>query len=244
MNETFSYTYSIPYKTLNLDWSIRLSALMDFLQETATRHSEHAGFPMAWFFEEMKGWVITHWDLKIHQYPKWNDTVVVSTWPSLFKGIMADRSFLVTDSQGRVLLEGASRWVFTDLSRRRPIKPPQEMLDGYGVLNAPCFETSFKFPLPLISEMELVRTSQFMTTRRDVDTNNHINNVNYIEWVLDLIPDDLYDNRQIRTMQVSYKKECKKDTLVTTALFQRDDMFYAVVSAADQTLVEVTFSLS
>lgn len=241
MNGTFSHEYTIGYSKLNPDLTITLPGLVDFLQETATRHSEAVGFPMTWFSNEMKGWVITNWNLSIVRYPIWNDRVTVKTWPSLFKGVVAERSLIITDKNDNVILEGLSRWVFTDLKMRRPIRPDKEMVEVYGEVSAPPFTGDYKISLQDSPKLNEVSRKAFVTSRRDTDTNLHVNNVKYIEWALDLLPDDVYCGNPITNMRAVYKKECKKDTPIHTALYKNDDTYYAVISDESDVLALIEF---
>ncbi|MGI6777525.1 MAG: hypothetical protein ACOX7R_05735 [Acetivibrionales bacterium] len=43
--------------------------------------------------------------------------------------------------------------------------------------------------------------------REDIDTNNHVNNTRYVNWILETIPLDIYENFSLKTLDIVYKKE-------------------------------------
>ena len=52
-------------------------------------------------------------------------------------------------------------------------------------------------------------TFVYTTLRRDIDTNFHVNNLNYIDFAYEALPEDIYQNADFRFVDVMYKKECK-----------------------------------
>ena len=50
--------------------------------------------------------------------------------------------------------------------------------------------------------------------RRDLDTNHHVNNANYVDFAYESLPKDVYENYDFKNMEVTYKHELKlNDTI-------------------------------
>ena len=49
---------------------------------------------------------------------------------------------------------------------------------------------------------------EFQVRRSDIDTNDHINNTKYVEWVLEAIPQDVYDKFCLSTFFLLLSKLC------------------------------------
>ena len=50
--------------------------------------------------------------------------------------------------------------------------------------------------------------------RRDIDTNNHVNNLYYLDYALEALPEDIYMNSNFSNVEIMYKHEAKLgDTL-------------------------------
>lgn len=202
----FSKNYEVDYIGARPDLRTSFARLMEYVQEGSTAHTESTPYPMAWFSENRTGWVITNWRAEVYAYPKYCDIIRVETWPSKFKGILADRSFVVYNQNGDRLLSAISSWIYTDLEQRKPIRPFQAMIDGYAPEYPPTIEKDYK--LPPTDAYHQIDKYDFIVRRRDIDTNRHVNNIKYLEWAQDGIPDAVYQNADVFEMKASYKKEC------------------------------------
>jgi len=217
----FTHEFDIAYQILAPDLTARLPGLMAGVQEASILHTESTPHPMQWYADNARGWLLTNWHIEITRLPKWNERVRVTTWPSRFKGILADRSFAVTDENGAPLLAAVSGWVFTDLDLRKPVKPPQEILDGYGEIGASALAADYKFAAK--DGFTPVSAREMLVTRRDTDTNSHVNNVRYIEWAFDEIPAVVYDACTPKVVKVAYRKECVAGDMILLSTAVRDE---------------------
>lgn len=62
--------------------NIKICALMQYLQEIASVHADELGFGNTWLNEINGYWVLSNIRLEINLLPKWNDEVIIRTWPS------------------------------------------------------------------------------------------------------------------------------------------------------------------
>ncbi|KAK2662762.1 hypothetical protein Ddye_001336 [Dipteronia dyeriana] len=53
-----------------------------------------------------------------------------------------------------------------------------------------------------------------MPRRADFDMNQHVNNVAYIGWVLESMPQDIIDTHELQTITLDYRRECQQDDIV------------------------------
>lgn len=202
----FSKQFEVDYISARPDLHTTFARLMEYVQEGSTAHTESTMFPMAWFADNMTGWVITNWCVEVHSYPRYCDIIRVETWPSKFKGILADRSFAIYNQKGDCILSAVSSWIYTDLKKRRPIRPEIEMVKSYG--EAHPYNIEKDYVIPSIDLFHKIDEYSFIVRRRDIDTNYHVNNIKYIEWAQDGIPDDVFNNANVVGMKANYKKEC------------------------------------
>ncbi|GKC85324.1 oleoyl-acyl carrier protein thioesterase, chloroplastic-like protein, partial [Tanacetum coccineum] len=50
--------------------------------------------------------------------------------------------------------------------------------------------------------------------RSDLDLNNHVNNVTYVRWVLESIPQEIIDTHELQAITLDFKHECKQGDIV------------------------------
>ncbi len=240
----FSCKNKIPFRGARLDMQATMPSLVECILEASLMHTETTSRPMKWFSDNMVGFLLTNWQVKILKYPLWNEEFTINTWPTFFKGILAERSFEVINNQGELLALVNSAWVYSDLVRRRPIKLEDRFFKEYGELRPSRLEKDYK-----ISSFEfetLLDEYTFITTRRDMDKNLHVNNITYLEWAINGIPDDVYDKSVITSMKCAYKKECTRGQNVLVQTFSVGKLEYLVkifnITEEKQLLCEVFLS--
>ena len=80
-----------------------------------------------------------------------------------------------------------------------------------------CRRSSRKSPVPSLS-------SGIRVGKRDLDNNDHVNNVRYVEWALESLPEDFVRGRVVGGVKVHYKKELQggDEAELLTAVTERD----------------------
>lgn len=197
------------------------AALLSSLQEMAITHSDTLGYTIDYMLEHHWFWSVLNWHLKLYRMPKYGEKIFLQTWNDKFARFQANRSFFILDEEGNKLLEGVSRWVFMDLEKRKPTNVPEGMAEKYHAGQLSAIEGE-KFLMPKEPEGELICSRDVVVTRRDTDTNGHANNVKYLEWVMDDIPDEIYVDMALKDIRIVYRKECMRGDTVTVKTFLKD----------------------
>lgn len=197
------------------------AALLSSLQEMAITHSDTLGYTIDYTMEHHWFWSVVNWHLKLYRMPKYGEKIILQTWNDKFARFQANRSFFIFDEAGNKLLDGVSRWVFMDLEKRKPTNVPAGMAEKYHAGQEPAIEGE-KFLMPKEPAGELICTRDIIVTRRDTDTNGHANNVKYLEWVMDDIPDEIYVDMALKDIRIVYRKECLRGDTVTVKTFLKD----------------------
>jgi medium-chain acyl-[acyl-carrier-protein] hydrolase len=205
------------------------SKLVDIMQETSTMNTENTDIPLKWYVENNMAWVITHWDIKFIEYPKLNDSLVCCTYPTAFRSTQGSRMFEVHRDDGTAMALGHSHWMLVDLAEKKLVRPPQNMIDGYGETKEPPFVGDYA--VFKTKEMTEINSERFTAHRSALDSNNHVNNTVYIDWALNAIPDDIYDKNVLNRMKIVYHNQCLYRDLVDITVNQLADgnhLAYAV----------------
>ena len=122
--------------------------------------------------------------VRVSRYVPWGEAVTVRTWPSGMKGkLVAKRCFLGLDGDGGELFRAASEWLYVDMKAQKIAKLP-ETFAGLVPDGTPDFEfpdIGGKFAhLPSVDSC-----AEIQTRHSDLDFNDHVNNVHYVEWMLE-----------------------------------------------------------
>jgi medium-chain acyl-[acyl-carrier-protein] hydrolase len=178
-------TYRI--RSYEVDCRNRLSILsiFSFMQEAAGKHADVLGVSIHQLLSENFTWLLARLKIKIARYPGWNDRIQVSTWPSGTQQLFALRDFEIKDDHNRIIAAAVSAWLVIDLQKRRPVRisPFVERLkpvDGNHILPDRLDK------LAALSRHEHKRN--FVARYSDLDINQHVNNVSFVEWVVESVP--------------------------------------------------------
>lgn len=234
MNEDiFSTEMQIRYNQVDPFGRARNIALMNLLEEAAIEHCHSIDRDVFALLEEGLGWVLHAGSLEFAQYPRYRDTVKIRTWISEWNRLRGIREFKITDSRGTPLVNASTEWVFVDIHRRRPVSIPDEFRvlwpeTGERALDAPFFKKPLSLPKNYTTEMFEVR-------RHDIDSNHHVHNVRYLEWVLETVPEEFFHRRVLESINGTFIREAhlNDQILVQAGKISNSELVHNVVRRSD-----------
>ena len=163
---------------------VTLPTLCNYMQEAAGENAERLGWGIRALQEKGLTWMLSRLRVSVSRYVPWGKAVTVRTWPSGMKGrLVAKRCFLGLAADGSELFRASSEWLYVNMAAQKIERLP-ESFAGLVPDGTPDFE------LPDIggkfAHMPSVDSSAAVLTRHsDLDFNDHVNNVHYIEWMLE-----------------------------------------------------------
>lgn len=199
-----------------------LPAIINYFQDCSIFQSEQIGYGLEYLKERKRAWMLSSWQIAVNRYPKMGEHIVVSTWATGFKGICGDRNFCMKDENGETVAYADSLWVYMDLNKKRPVKPDDEEKEAYGVSE----------PLDMgVSERKIClpenmkELPSFFVQRYHIDTNEHVNNCQYVQMALEACREEITAGR----LHVEYKR---------SAVY-KDEIIPKTGTCGDRTVVEL-----
>ena len=181
------YQFKVRSYECGEDGRATLPTVCNFLQEAASLHAASLGFGKGDFAAagEDISWVLTRMVVKMDRYPRWEDEVTVETFPRGGRKIVAWRDFEVKDAKGGTLGVASSEWMIIDLKTRKIHAVPERVFAANDPANAPVLglEPFAKFRFP--EGGSGVPPLHFTAMKSQIDLNGHVNNVHYINWMLE-----------------------------------------------------------
>jgi medium-chain acyl-[acyl-carrier-protein] hydrolase len=220
-------------RAYEIDAGGRASAITicNYLQEVAGNHATKLGVAVDDLFKNNLTWVLSRLHVQFFKFPRWRDNIRVDTWPSGRTGKFATRDFLIFNQNNEVIVRGISSWMILDLKTLKPISMPPFMHEIPIPDRERAINDNFpKLPLP---ENPLIK-KQFDVRLADLDLNQHVNNVKYIEWTLESIPLPVWQKKQISELEISFRAETRYGEGIIVLTEARDNLFlHNVISAQD-----------
>lgn len=206
----FSRDWEINFMQCSPNGDLRYTELCNLLQLTAAAHSESGGFSFVDMQQFNQAWVLSRMRLEVTKLPKWKDSITVKTWINSLENSRSVRALEVYVN-GEKYIGAETFWAVFNTETRRPegMALPHEHCEKYPEHRA----TDLPFSkIDINSENELVFERKVVLS--DLDIVNHVNNVKYIEWCLDLADKQLVLEQRIASMEMNFLKELSLNDMV------------------------------
>ena len=196
----YSFESRVRYSEIDSQGKLSIHSILNYLQDCSTFQSEQLGVGIECLKENYMVWVLSFWQVDILKYPVLGEEIEIGTLPYEIKGFLGYRNFFIRNKQGEMYVKANSLWTLVDTENGRPKKVPQMFIDLYGA--EPKIEMEYlerKFAAPQGEER---RESSFVVKRHNIDTNDHVNNAQYVSMAMDYIKEP----EQICRLRAEYKK--------------------------------------
>lgn len=223
----------VRYSESNSKSRLTYHALLNYLQDASTLHSEELGESGAQLFAQNMAWILSFWQICIGEMPKSSEDICVKTWPYSTKGLFGLRNFCVENAAGDSIVKANSRWVLIDPRTGRPIRITDEVSSHYP--DEPKLEMNYCERKITIPE-EYEEKAAITVPGYFIDTNNHMNNAKYVMVAEEYLPEDF----EVREIRVEYKlaavlgdvlipRVTQTDNEVTVVLVNEAGTVYATI---------------
>ncbi len=232
---SYEFKSRIRYSETGRDRKLTLVSMVDYFQDCTTFHSEACGHGMDFTEQQGYAWMILSWQIDIARYPVLGETVRIWTAPYAFRGFYGYRNFALLSEDGTYLAKANSVWVFMDKKAGRPGRLLPEHIAGYG--QDPKLEMEYlsrKIGIPSGGE----KKEAFQVHRYQIDTNNHVNNGQYIRMAEEYLPEGVHPAR----LRVEYRRQAYvNDTIVPVVLSRDGEMLVSLCGLDEKPYAVVAF---
>lgn len=212
---TWAQTYPVKYYEMDINKVLKPSALVNFLQDMATKNAEMLGFGPTFVFEHNYAWFLIKYHMEFDDYPCDLDDLVIKTEPRGYSKIIANRDFEVWTTDNKRLGRVASNWMLIDLSNKN-ILPLAKVAPH--LLSFEKREGDLQFSKIFAPETYNYEKT-FEIRFDDIDVNRHVNNANYIVWAFEALPYEFRCKFKLKTLDAVYKKEITYGNSVVSKVF-------------------------
>lgn len=206
----FTYESTVAYPDVALDGLLSHAGMLRILQEAAAVASDERGFSFKTIDRTGVCWILIGWRLTLCSRPEWNSQLTVHTWPRSVDGFMSEREFEVF-SDGQLVARATSRWFLINPATGRVTRVTDAVRTAYDIDERRLFDTDIPSngtPLP-----DAQVTYTHTVSRSDIDTYRHVNNLRYLDFALEALPADIYENPPA-TMEIVYRKQILPGTSI------------------------------
>lgn len=214
-------------------------ALLSFCENVAGLHSDIAGLGLLDTPKTRKGWVLLNWKVKFLDRPLYGTNLKIRTWSKGNDRLYAYRDFEIMDENNKMLAIVTSRWVLIDLDKRHFIKltdiPLEEL---YSKEDKSVFDIDFS---KVVEPANYTKNCEITVTNDLIDSNEHVHNLNYINFANQLLNVDL--ESKCPNLEIIYKKETKAGEKVKCFYSFENGIHYVVIKTEDETNIHAVIKL-
>lgn len=206
----YTYHSTVRYSECGSDALLTIPAMINYLQDCSTFHTESIGHGFDYCAERGIAWFIAAWQIRIFRLPRFTERIRVSTWCHNMKVTLASRNFLMETEDGNPLVWADSLWFTFDIVHGRPVRiPSYEMV--YLTDDEPLDLPPTQRKLTLAGKSE--QLPSITVEERHLDMNRHVNNGQYVAMANDLIGARTNGFRPDRIL-VSYKRAAQLGDMI------------------------------
>lgn len=211
----YAYEINAGYSAMDESFHMKITSILDCFQDAATFEAENGTISTEYLYQRNIVWLLSSWQIVINRRPGMNEHIKITTSPYDFKGFFGYRNFTIESTDGEIMVKAASIWSLIDTKTLTPAKPTQELKDGYPLSEKLAMDYA---PRKIAILGEGVDREPFPVRKYQIDSNKHVNNVEYVKMALEFVdcPDD------IKELRVEYKKAAHFGDLVAPVVYVCD----------------------
>ncbi len=168
------------------------TTILTLLEEAAADHCVSIDHSLYQLREQNIGWVLTAGCIQMERYPKYKEKITIRTWLSKYTPIRGFRENIIYDEQKNIIGKARGLWVFFDIERRKPVEIFSDITERWSFHNEESSDCNISQKIHAIDNPEY--EIKFKINRYDTDMMKHVNNIKYLQWVVESIPEEIADN--------------------------------------------------
>ena len=224
--------YKIGIEDIGVNSEATNKALLAIMQDVSALHSASIGYGVFEIETKKRAWMLLDWKMKVIKRPKYNDEIKAETWSRKVERLYAYRDFQLKDKDGNIIAIGTSRWIFVDTDRRRPVRLTADIVDLYeSETDKSVFPEEIK---DIEYEEDYIFKKEYYIQRRDIDINEHMHNLSYLDMAYEILPDDIYKNKIFDNVRIVYKKEIVYGENIECYYSQHNDKYIITAKSKDK----------
>mgnify|MGYP005839409437 CR=1 FL=1 len=182
------------------------ATILTLLEEAAADHCLSIGHSLYDLLGKGIGWVLLSGRMVMERYPEYKEKITIRTWLSDLKTFRGTRENIILDEYGSIIGRAKGFWLFFDIKRRRPARIFEDILGNWTINPKESIEGNTRKIEPLTSAQY---KKEFVVHRYDMDSNEHVNNLRYLQWAMESIPDDIINNCYLHAIDGNFVGEAQ-----------------------------------
>lgn len=227
----YKQTHTIGIEEINSQCEATNRALLVAMENIACAYSANIGYGARDIKTKKRAWILLQWKMQVLKRPFYNEKVEIITWSRNIDKLFAYRDYEIRYENGELLAIGTSKWLLMDTERKRPVRITEDVMKLYENENKSVFEKNEDKIQYDENRLKTVKCQPYTLLRRDFDMHGHMHNINYLDMVYEILPQDVYDTVDFNTVHIEYKKQILPNTMVYCKYYKEGCTHYVVAES-------------
>ncbi len=247
----FHVDYNVSTYCCDASYHSFLRFYFQIVQETAGLHAAFRHVSLPELNQIGKTWVVLRTTMTINRYASWKELIHVTTGISKSTGFFGPRIVYALDDKNNELFSAKTVWAVLNIDNHMPqrmneisdaLVPTLKEDDKILSLKErdPKINSSFFKNLPEISSYIP------QITYYDTDINNHINNIVYLDWFINALPESYYKSYSPSFVDIAWNHEVHNTNEVIVKVYKIDEFHLGFIlfnntTKEESCISEITF---
>lgn len=240
--DIYTKNFSVEFSDVGENNRLTKKGILRLMQEIAGIHSSSVGYGLNDIPQTGLAWLILNWKLQVFSSPKWGTNLTVNTWSRCKNTLFCYRDLEIYDDKNNIVAIATSKWLLFDVNKQTICKIPNEIKEAFPDVTKSVFTDKFNEKLKEPEDSKFVL--EYKIQRRDIDTNHHVNNLNYLDYAYEALPEDVFMNIDFSNLEIMYKHEAKLgDTLMIYYSHTLDDEYIITIKDKESNILHAIIKL-
>ena len=237
----FEKQFNLRYFEMNKWGEASPLTIAALIQEAASDHCDSIDQGLFTLYAQNIGWVLLSSFIKMERYPVFKEKISIHTWISSFTSTRCYRENIIYDAGKNIIGRSRGLWVFFDTQKKRPVRIFDAIVGGWAPINetSDCYNIDDK----LAATEQVICRKKFDIYQYDLDANNHVNNLRYLQWAMETLPEHYFEEKQLSVVNARYSKEAYYGQSIEAVASAEDDnecLYHRIQNAATGELFAAT----
>lgn len=202
----FSEKHRVTYYEADFTRRMTIAMMLDVIILASEDHSDELGVGAGFVRQFGVTWVVIQYDVHINRMPTVDEVITINTKSKSYNKYFAYREFTITDEQGNELMNMTGLWAAMNYKERKIASIPKETVEPFG---AEKVNQVPKMPKPKKIDFDSADKQTFTVRYTDIDSNQHVNNAHYMDWMVNVLPAEFLTNHTPTGFLLRYENEVK-----------------------------------
>ena len=218
-------------------------ALLGYLEDIAGMHSNEAGFGLNDIEKTGYTWVLLNWKVRLFKRPIYGEKILIKTWARNYEKFYTFRDYQVFDANNNLIAIASTKWLLINAKTMKIEKISEEIISKYYPENISVFEGESEIN-KIAPPKESSHYITYLVQRKDIDINNHMHNIYYLDLAYEALPEDIYQNCTFKNIEIMYKKEILVGKLVKCFYSFVDNCHFISIKSEDENILHAIIKFS